>query len=255
MKRTLVRLTVLLILVLLLFVLLFGPGLLAAPITLLIGWYSSLARLIKAWHPSPGGVMLFALAVVMMVAGTHRFLRWVYAYARPSANGHAPREWRWKWTICGFGVLTCSLLAICAMVLTTHQVYWMSKSSVPLFTDPFRERLPILRVEVDLQKKAEEFHWDSAKTREFFMHDTSFGFGEPPTEAIQPIWIENDDHSLQAIVIIPRRPLHRAIARVTVLRPGTNTTTHRLEELPKVLSSLGIGRGEQSAAGAVTLLP
>jgi hypothetical protein len=140
------------------------------------------------------------------------------------------------------------------MVLTTHQLYWMSKSSDPLFSDPIRERLPMVRMGADLQKKAEELHWDSVKTRESFMHDTAFGFGEPPTEAIQPVWIENDEHSLRAIVLIPRRPLHRASARVTVLRPGTNSI-HRLEELPKVLASFGIGRGEQPSTGAVTLLP
>jgi hypothetical protein len=95
MKRTLVKLAVVLALVSLFISLFIGPGLLAAPITLLIGWWFSMVRLLKAWHPGPSGIALFVLAVIVMVVGTHGFLRWVYAYGRAPANGHAPPKWQW----------------------------------------------------------------------------------------------------------------------------------------------------------------
>lgn len=255
MKRIVLRLAVLPVAVFLFFILMIGPGLLAAPIILLVGWWSSMARLIKAWHPGSVGVALFVLAVVLMVAGTHWFLRWVYASARHPAADRVSTEWRWKWTLCGFGVLTCSLLAICAMVLTTHQTYWISKSSDPLFSDPFRERLRTLSIAVNLQRQADELQWDSIKTRECFLQKNSTVSGQPATEAIQPVWIEKDEHSLRAIILIPRRPLHRATARLAVLQPGTNFTTHRLEELPTVLASLGIDQTSHNPSGPVSLLP
>lgn len=78
MRRSLLRIAVLLLGVLLFFTLLIGPGLLAPPITLLIGWWPSAARLYKAWHPSPAALTLFTLAVIALVAGGHIFLRWLY---------------------------------------------------------------------------------------------------------------------------------------------------------------------------------
>jgi hypothetical protein len=254
MRRAVIRLAVLLTMVLLLFILLIGPGLLAAPITLLIGWWSSIARLLKVWHPGSSGIALFLLAVLVMVAGTHLFLRWVFASAHEPAEDRVPPEWRWKWTVCGFGLVTCSLLAICAMVLTTHQIYWISRSADSLFTDPFRERVRVLSFAVTLQKAADELQWNSLKTRAFVLQK-SFTGSDVMTEAIQPVWIEKDEHSLRGIVLVPRRPMHRATARLTVLRPGTNYTTHRLEELPAVLASFGIGSARPSSNEPVSLLP
>jgi hypothetical protein len=255
MKRIVLKLAGLPVVVLLFFILMIAPGLLAAPITLLIGWWPSMARWIKAWHPGSIGVALFVLAVVLMVAGTHWFLRWVYASARNPEAGRVPTAWRWRWTLCGFGVLTCSLLALCAMVLTVHQIHWFSTSSAPWFSDPFRERVRMLGVAVNLQKQADELQWDSLKTRECFRQKSSTIPGQPAAEAIQPVWIEKDGHSLRGIILIPRRPLHRATARLVVLRPGTNYTTHRLEELPTVLASLGIDKPGPGPGGPVSLLP
>lgn len=249
MKRSILRLAMLPVALLLFFVLLIGPGLLTAPITLLIGWWSSAARLIKRWQPSSASLVLFLLAAILLVAGTHRFLNWIFA-ARRTSEGSGPIAWRWKWTICGFGVITCTLLAICAMVLTTHQVYWISKSSDPLFNDPFRDKMRALRLTMDLQKRAEESNWDTAKTRAFFQQDDFNGSGQSAAEAIQSVWIERDERSLRAIILIPRHPLNRTTAKLTVLQPGTNSTNHRLEELPQVLASFNSGSSAQLSAGA-----
>ncbi len=233
------------------FVLLIGPGLLSAPIALLIGWWPSAARLINRWPASSADVGRFAVAAILLLAGTHRFLSWVYT-ARNAKVSARPATWRWKWTLAGFGVIACTLLAICALVLTTHQVYWISKSSDPLFADPFRERVRVLRLAADLQKRAEELKWDTAKTREFFQTDGYAGSGQSAAEAVQPVWIEKDEQSLRAIILIPRHPLNRSTARLTVLQPGTNSTTHRFPELPEVLAAFRVGGSPRRSDTQVT---
>jgi hypothetical protein len=108
---------------------------------------------------------------------------------------------------------------------------------------------------MDLQKEADLLHWDSAKTRESFLQNDSAGSGQPAAETIQPVWIEKDDHSLRAIILIPRRPLFRASAWVSVLQPGTNVANYQLDELPQVLASFGIGSLAQKSSRATPLLP
>lgn len=66
-----------------------------------------------------------------------------------------------------------------------------------------------------------------------------------PAETIHPVWIEKDSETLRAIVLIPRRPLIRAEARVVVLQPGTNYAVG-VDELPRVLASFGIGSTGQA---------
>ena len=173
MKRRVSRLAVLFGIALLFLFLIFPGHLLVAPIilriTLLIGWWPSMVRLIRAWHPGAGGIALFVFAVVLLVAGSHSFLRWLYASLRNGNDSRWPANWRWKWTVCGLAMLACALLAICSLVLTTHQIYWISKSSDPLFAAPFRKRNEVRGEAISLQMDADKLQWDSAKTRESFL--------------------------------------------------------------------------------------
>jgi hypothetical protein len=246
MKRLWLRLAVLV--VFLLFLAVVAPEFMdvrVAAMTLLFGWRPSLVRLFGAWHPGRGGgVWLFVFAAAVLVAGSHAFLRWLYASLRNPNDSRWPAAWRWKWTLGGFAMLGCTLLAICSVVLTTHQIYWISKSSDPLFAHPDREGLGVDSVAKELQTKAEELQWNSVKTQDSFRRNEFTGSGLPAAETIQPVWVEKEVHSLRAIILIPRRPLFRAKARVAVLQPGTNFAC-KLEELPQVLASFGMGSARQ----------
>jgi len=255
MRRSLIRIAELVLGGMLVLTMLMGPGILAAPATLLFGWWPSSIRLIEAWHPHPNPVVLFALAVIVLVAGSHAFLSWLYLRSRGSHENAFPAKWPWKWTLCSFGVLFCALLAICSLVLTTHQLYWISRSSDPLFTDPFRQRIGMLKTAMTLQNAAQAAQWNRLKTREAFWKENSISASQPPAEVFQPVWIGDDEHRLSAIILIPRRPMHRARAKVTVLQPGTNLVTRSLDELPQVLGSFGIGSEIQTTKGKPTLLP
>jgi len=224
-----------------------GPemvGVLVAAIALLLGWWPSMFRLIGAWHPSAVGIALFVFAAIVLVAGSHSLLRWLYAGLRNRDDSRWPVAWHWKWTICGFAMLACALVAICSLVLTTHQVYWISKSSDPLFADPFRKGLGVRRVARELQMKADDLLWNSVKTHEAFLQNDlatrSPRSEDLPAETIQPVWIEGNSQTLRAIVLIPRRPLFHATAWVAVLQPGTNCAVEP-DQLPQVLASFGIG--------------
>jgi hypothetical protein len=258
MKRALSPSTVVLAFALL-FIFLVAPEIVVAAITLLItlliGWWPSMVRLIRAWHPGAGGIALFILAVVLLLAGSHSFARWLYASLRDRSGSRWPASWRWKWTLCGYAILACTLVAICCLVLTTHQIYWFSKSSDPILDDVSGKQVGPFIVASDLQKDAEELQWDTAKTRDVFLKKEVVVNGKPATETIQPVWIEKDDHTLRAIILIPRRPLIRATAWVAVLQPGKELASYKLDELPRVLASFGIGSTGQIPSLPAPLLP
>ncbi len=227
------------------------------PITLLAGWALSAARLIRAWHPAPGEVVLFGLAVVALVAGSHAFLRWLHARVqnRPEGNEAGQGHWRWKWTLAGFGFAFCALLAIVCVVLTAHQVYWMANATDPWFVSSKWERFQAIRVASDLQLAADRNQWDSAKTQAAFWRMDSANAAPPAWEAFQSVWVAQDERTLRAVVLIPRRPMQRAYARLAVLQPGKDFTRFELDELPQVLASFGIVRLVDAADKRAPLLP
>ena len=255
MNRSLLRIAVIALAVVLLFIVMVGAGFLAAPVTLFIGWWASLVRFLKAWHFNSNAVWLFLFAMVALVAGTHVFLRWLYASLKNKPESNFPSRWPWKWTLCGCAMLFCALLAICCVVLTTHQVYWMSKSSDPFFADPFREKSSTLLAAMTLQKDAEELNWDSGKTPASFWQAVSTGIGKPAWETVQPVWIEKDSHTLRAVILIPRRPMFHAKSRLAIIQPGSELAMRNLNELPRVLSSFGISDITEGSNRPTALLP
>src|SRR5215831_4027779 len=170
---SLVRISALGLGFILVFTVMIGPGVLALPFTLAIGWWPAAARLLKVWRTNPGSIVLFSLAVIILVGGSHAFARWLHKRVRTIESNGLPREWSWKWTVCGFGILFCTLLSIASLVLMTHQLFWISKSFDPLFIDPYRGRFVMRDKAVTLQRAAEESHWDAAGIREAFSTEGS----------------------------------------------------------------------------------
>jgi hypothetical protein len=243
MKRT-IKIVILVVMALVLWFVV-GPVLLAVPITLLYGWLPALFRLLRAWRFGPSAALLYGLTAAIVLFGTHYFLRWLYAGSGESQKTQALR-WPWKWTVCGFGILFCTLLAVSSGILTTHQLYWISKSADPLVADEITAGSRCFTVASGLQARAEDAQWDGARVRASFeaFHLSSIlgsDKGGPALEKVQPIWVGQADSRLRAIVLIPRRPLVRRRARIAVIEPGRTLTFKGLDELPQVLDSFGIG--------------
>ena len=239
------------------FLLSLAPHLLGPPILLLFGWVPALGRFVRAWHAGPGAVALFALATLVLVAGGHRFLRWLAAGLKKAegSDGTAPGRWRWRWTACGFGLAFCALVAVVCVVLTVHQLHWMSKSSEPWFVNLTARRLTWLRAAHDLELVAQTNHWDSGKTRAAFWKMASYGADMPDWESLETVWVEKDAQTLRAIVLVPRDLGQRSVGRFTLLQPGMNHTMQSLEALPAVLASFGLSPPELKPEPRTPLLP
>lgn len=237
------------------------PSVVIIPFVLLTGWVPSAARLIAGWQPPPGTVVGFLLAAAALVAGTHAFVRWLYRHGQtpPGAQDDSPpaegRPWKWRWTLCGFGLGFCSLVAIIAFVLTAHQTYWMSKSSDPWFVNRWRIQVPQAEVERALLEATETNRWNLAQTRAVFEAASSRSSAEPVLEAVRPIWIEADDQTLKAIVLIPRRPALQSRGWITVIRRKGAVTHDKLDRLPIVMAEFGISNATQNLDRRSSLLP
>lgn len=227
-----------------------GVPLLVLVTTLALGWYPSLVRLSVAWHSREGTVVLFGLALSVLIVGSHFCLRWLYASLQ-SGQRDSPVKWRWKWTLCGYAMVVCSMTAIGSLMLATHQLYWLSKSSDPIFTDPIRERVYAFHDVSGFQQNAENAEWNGAKTRAAFFGFNCVNSNELLYEIFDPVWVEKDSQTLAGIVLVPRHPLNRSAVRVAIIQPGTNTM-RPLSELHQVLASFGVGNTNADPNGVAS---
>jgi hypothetical protein len=237
-----------------------APDILLVPSALLLGWLPSSVRLLKAWQANPGSAALFLLALVGLIAGTHAFFRWLIGNLKnqPEKSEGLPSSWRWKWTLCGYAVFFCAFLAIVSLILTVHQTYWISKSVDPWFVESVRSRIGIYSVAASLNREADRLKWEISKTRESFLRLRTGGPAnqdQPAWEQVRPLWVQKDESTLRAIVLIPTRPLLRAKAKFAVIQPGTNVISKELNELPQTLAAFGLARPAENTEKRPALLP
>jgi hypothetical protein len=218
-----------------------GLEILEIPFILVTGWLPSIIRLFSGVRPATGEATGLVLAILVLVAGTHFFLLWVYSESGKS-KGCMPGIWRWRWTVCGFAMLLCTLMAVGSAILTTHQLFWLSRSSNPMGGDAARENIRISLLSHRLKVHSDQSQWIPEKVREAFLSDQVLLSGLTPIEIAQPVWVQKDPRSLDAIILIPGRPLFHDRARIMVLRPGKEPVGHKLDELPEVLTSFGLSQ-------------
>ena len=220
-----------------LFLLLAGEvGLLLVPITLLAGWTQSAARFVRAWHSTTGSVVTVAVGVTVLLAGSHRFLQWL---ASGLAKGQRQDPKAMLWPMCGFGVAFCALLAMGAAMLTTHQLYWLSKSRAPWSVTATRRLEPVM-IAARLRQEAEAVQWDNAATRAAFWRMLCSD-DQPAGELVEPLWLEKDQRKLRAIILIPRDKAFGERTLFAVIEPDQREQLARkIEKLPQVLASYGV---------------
>jgi len=254
MRQRVIKFVFAVLAILALLIFFYCPGLYAPPFALCFGWISAMLRYVAVWHPSLSSIIWFSAALATLIVGAHLFLGWLYSSIRGEQLGSLPVNWRWKWTLCGFGAAACSLLAIVCIVLTTHQVFWMSKSSDSLLVELTIDRAVIRSVAQDLKRAAEAEHWDSGKIRAGFYRQQDAILKGVAVEGFEPVWVSGDNQSLRAIILSPRSPLHRSTASVIVIAPDKENAAHPLDELQQVLVSLGVAMNAPGSKRP-TLLP
>lgn len=204
------------------------------------GWIHTIGRLAMRSRISSGEVMLFVLSAGALVIGAHYFFCWVWASLKRPEETATIRKWRWKWTLCGFAIQAFVLFAIGSLVLATHQLYWISKSSESLAADPNLEAYQTENAAENLRKVAMTYNWNVSATRAFFFQRLFLSRGLPAAEIVRPIWIQRDKQTLRAIILVPRHPLLEDTASVAFIQPGGPYEIHKCSELPQILANFGI---------------
>jgi prepilin-type processing-associated H-X9-DG protein len=100
--------------------------LIQVPLLVLFGWPFYLARVVPQIEPHPAEVALAAGSLLVVVFGTHRLCRWLYAATNP------PAVWPWRWTLRAVGVVVLMFVCGTAMVGVTHQLGWLATSPEPI---------------------------------------------------------------------------------------------------------------------------
>jgi hypothetical protein len=231
---------------------------LAPPAILLTGWVAAGSRYWRALHPDASSLVFFAGAVSVLIAGTHAVLAWLRRSRSGRVHGKevsAP-PWRWKWTISGFAIGFCVLAATTSAILTTHQVFWLSRSDEPWFVDRLRGLRTMHRTASELRALAERNDWDVNSVQAKFPELRSSRNDVLIWDFLQPIWVKSNSSKLKAVLLVPRTvSTERWPKLFAVVARGSNVTTISLEKLPSVLEAYGITAADETNRLRPELLP
>jgi hypothetical protein len=207
--------------------------------TIVVGWCPACYRLIERVHANRPSTAPFLGGLAILLAGTHQFLRWFYARrSSPDGTGTA-RAWPWRWTVCGFGALACSVMAAGCAILVVHQLYWLSRSNDLVFPQGRGTRSK-MRVAWLLNRNAEASGPRTGRLKA--------EFDRVELEENDVLFVGGDDEPVEAVIVIPRRPMRRAEASILLLRHGTNRVDTPPERLADILAQYGIRGGFEREA-------
>jgi len=99
-------------------------------VTVLFGWIHFLIHAVPQIRVRWAPIGSTAVYVVMLLSGSHYFLRWLYREMRGSA---VPPNWNWRWTIGGFLIIVLMFTSGMAAIGAAHQTAWLVNSPEPLF--------------------------------------------------------------------------------------------------------------------------
>ncbi len=99
-------------------------------ITFVFGWILFLQRVIPKIHVQWGSLSGALVYAVLLITGTHWFLKWLYREMRAPA---APPAWRLRWTFSGALIILLMFLAGMAAIGVAHQTAWLVNSPEPIF--------------------------------------------------------------------------------------------------------------------------
>lgn len=98
--------------------------------TVLFGWIPFLVHVVPHIRVRWGPIGSTAVYIVLLLSGSHHFLRWLYREMRGSA---VPPNWNWRWTIGGFLIIVLMFTSGMAAIGAAHQTAWLVNSPEPLY--------------------------------------------------------------------------------------------------------------------------
>lgn len=104
--------------------------------TVLFGWIPFLVHVVPHIRVRWGPIGSTAVYIVLLLSGSHHFLRWLYREMRGSA---VPPNWNWRWTIGGFLIIVLMFTSGMAAIGAAHQTAWLVNSTERLVKPHGRE--------------------------------------------------------------------------------------------------------------------
>ena len=98
--------------------------------TMLFGWVPFLIHAVPQIRVRWSPIGSTAVYIVLLLSGSHYFLRWLYREMRGSA---VPPNWNWRWTVGAFLIIVLMFTSGMAAIGAAHQTAWLVNSTEPLY--------------------------------------------------------------------------------------------------------------------------
>jgi len=102
---------------------------------LAFGWIGFLQRVVPQIQMRWGIAASSGVCAVILVIGSHLFLRWLYCQTGGEGTSPDARRWHWRWTLSGAGLVLLMFSAGIGAIGVVHQTAWLATSPVPLVYD------------------------------------------------------------------------------------------------------------------------
>jgi prepilin-type processing-associated H-X9-DG protein len=99
---------------------------------LAFGWIGFLSRVMPQVQVRWDTVATSAVCTIVLIIGSHSFLRWLYDQTRADGSSPDVRRWHWRWTISGAALVLLMFSAGIGAGGVIHQMAWLATSPVHL---------------------------------------------------------------------------------------------------------------------------
>ena len=136
-------------------------------------------------------------------------------------------------------MLSCALVATACLVMTVHQIFWLSHSSDPLLASVFR--YDTMMAVHTVRRAGETEGRETSKIRS--------QYSLVLLEATQAIFVGEENKPVRAVILIPRHPLHRADSKIVIVENGTDQVSLDRGRLAEVLARYGLTTSNNPDSG------
>ncbi len=97
------------------------------PVVLIFGWIQFLGKVLPHIQPSLAIMLEGIGAILVLMVGTHLFLRWLFTNLRQPEDGLSDRrQWKLRWTATGLMIFVLMFITSISMTGLIHQTGWLA---------------------------------------------------------------------------------------------------------------------------------
>ena len=208
------------------------------------GWIGFLKRVVPHLKVNWSGLGMGMVCSVLIVAGIHYMMSWLYGFHSSGAAKNWSNLWRPSWSCAFYGALWLLFLAAMGITGVAHQVGWLMTSKVPLrvvreFRGDYIRHLKYVATEIAMV--GEDNGWALEETRKAFYRTRSLypvgGLRPNAIEDLHVLFLDGQKGKSAAAVACYRDPVKREKSGF-VLVPLNNREAYELKELKELPSVL-----------------